>query len=337
MATGDPLIAINYHTRYYRFAESQPIDKPMSAAEYIGRKLTDRPVATIDTGFNGLLVQPFVTKWNGFPWAPWLGRFIRACAVIGIGAMPFFAAGRLLLVAVLGSLVPYMFTWNVGGGNAWRFTMHAYPCFFIAAAVAIVGAVRAVRAAKANPPLVRSTAVPIGRRTALVLAIGTLGVALYVLLPWFVVREAIAKGESTSVETGDRDSVFYRAGWSAPHVEGITVRVSLGPRAVVRLPLPQKRAYDIALRIDPVTPISPEHIDVLFNRTLVGRFRLAWNPDRVGTYRVHAREDIVNKGSNELVLIPSATTSTAAAGPRFAWLDPSASLGVRLWYVRVVP
>jgi len=92
MATGDPLIAINYHTRYYRFAENQPIAKPMSAAEYIRHKLADRPVATLDTGFNGLLVQPFVTKWNGFPWAPWLGRTVRACAVIGIGAMPFFAA-----------------------------------------------------------------------------------------------------------------------------------------------------------------------------------------------------------------------------------------------------
>ena len=39
IATGDPLLAINYHTSYYRFAEAQPIDTPMSAADYLAASL----------------------------------------------------------------------------------------------------------------------------------------------------------------------------------------------------------------------------------------------------------------------------------------------------------
>jgi len=328
LATGNPLIAIDYHTRYYRFAENQPIDKPMSAAEYIRRKFAERPVATLDTGLNGIFVQPFFTKWNGFgPWAPGAGAVARALGAAGLAAMPFFAAGRLLLVALLGSLVPYMFTWNVGGGGEWRFTMHAYPFFFVAVGVAVVGLVRAVQAVAADPVILRS-------RAATVAAIG---VAIYFVLPWYVIRESIVRGESTSIETGERDRVFFRSGWSPLHVDNIPFRVSRTERAVVRLPLPQKRAYDIALRIDPITPTSPEQVDVLFNRTLVGRFRLSLNPERVGSYRIHVRDEIVTAGSNELILIPTSLTPSLSAGPRYAWLGPSERLGLRMWYVRVVP
>lgn len=131
--------------------------------------------------------------------------------------------------------------------------------------------------------------------------------------------------------------MFYRSGWSAPHADNITVRVSRDERAVVRLPLPEKRAYDIVLRIDPVTPTSPERVDVLFNRRLVGRLRLSWDPERVGSYRLRVREDVVNAGSNELIVIPASTVPAGSAGPWFAWLDPADRIGVRLWYVRVLP
>jgi Dolichyl-phosphate-mannose-protein mannosyltransferase len=339
IATGDPLISINYHTGYYRFAENRPMDSPMSAAEYLRSKFTDRPVRTLDTGLNGLFVQPFMTKWHGFnEWMTGFGAAIRAVAVVGLAALPFFAAGRLLLVALLGSLLPYIFTWNVGGGGAWRFTMHAYPVFFVAAAVALVGAGRAIRAVARNPAVLsRATLLPIAWRVAAIAAVAALGTAWYLGLPWYVTREAIAYGESTSIETGDRDRVFYRSGWSAPRVENITVRVSRSERGVVRLPLPARRAYDIVLRIDPVTPGSPEHVDVLFNRHLIGRLRLSWNPERVGSYRLRVRGEIVTAGSNELIVIPSSVMPAGSAGPRFAWLDPGERIGVRLWYVRVLP
>jgi hypothetical protein len=339
IATGDPLIAINYHTGYYRFAENRPIDQPMSAAEYLRGKFADRPIRALDTALNGLLLQPFVTKWHGFEeWMRGLGAGLRLIAVVGLAGLPFFARGRLVLVALLGSLLPYVMTWNVGGGGAWRFTMHAYPFFFIAAGVAVVGTGRTLRTVTKDYRLLQPAAMkPYLWRLAIVAAVAGLGTAWYLGLPWYVTREAIAHGESTSIETGGRDRIFYRSGWSAPHVENITVRVSRSERAVVRLPLPVRRAYELVLRIDPVTPASPEDVDVLFNRHLVGRLRLAWNPERVGSYRLRLREDIVTAGSNELIVVPSSVVPAGSAGPGFSWLDHAERIGVRMWYVRVLP
>ena len=338
IATGDPLLAINYHTAYYRFAEARPIDQPMSAAAYLQGKFVERPIAMLDTGLNGLLVRPFVTKWQGFgDWMSGLGAVLRAISIVGLAALPFFATGRLLLVALLGSLAPYMFTWNVGGGNAWRFTMHAYPFFFVAVGVAIEGTARAVRATVAERSAVRTHARSLTWRVAAVATAAAIGALTYAELPWYVIRESIAHGDATSVETGERDRIFFRNGWSAPHFENITVRVSRAERAVVRLPLPERRAYDLVLRLDPITPSSPESVDVLFNRHLVGRFQLGWNPERVGSYRLRLREDVVNAGSNEIVIIPASLTPAGSAGPRYAWLNPDDRLGVRLWYVRVLP
>ena len=96
-------------------------------------------------------------------------------------------------------------------------------------------------------------------------------------------------------------------------------------------------AYDLVLRLDPIAANSPEQVDVLFNRHLVGRLTPTTDPERVGSYRLRLREDIVNAGSNEIILVPSSMTPAASAGPRFAWLDPAERLGVRLWYVRILP
>ena len=108
-------------------------------------------------------------------------------------------------------------------------------------------------------------------------------------------------------------------------------------RATIRIPLPERRGYDLVLRLDPVTPTAPEAVDVLFNRHLIGRLRLSWNPERVGSYRLRLREEIVNRGSNEVIIIPSSVMPAAAAGPKLAWLDPAEEVGVRLWYARVIP
>jgi Dolichyl-phosphate-mannose-protein mannosyltransferase len=338
IATGDPFISINYHTIYYRHAEGRSIDEPMSAAEYLRTKLAESPIAAVDTALNGLFVQPFITKWNGFGhWIEVLGAVLPWLAVAGLAALPFFAAGRLLVVILLTSLMPYMVTWNLGGGGEWRFTMHAYPFYLVAAGFAVVGAARVARALAVNRgALRRTTVVPLAVRTGAMAAVAALAVIVYFVLPWFVTREAIAKGASTSVDTGQRDLVFYRSGWSPAHKEGITVRISRGDRSVVHIPLPEKRHYEIVLRIDPVDPTRLEPVSVLFNRHLVGLLRLSWNPERVGSYRVRVSPDMV-RGDNELTIIPGAVVAAGSAGPRFAWLDPADRIGVRLWYVRVLP
>ena len=61
------------------------------------------------------------------------------------------------------------------------------------------------------------------------------------------------------------------------------------------------------------------------------------NPERVGSYRLTLPRDIVTAGSNEIIVIPATMTTAGAAGDRFAWLAPDDPVGVRLWYVRVVP
>jgi 4-amino-4-deoxy-L-arabinose transferase-like glycosyltransferase len=338
IATGDPLFAINHHTAYYRAAESLPVHGAMSAGEYIRSKFARRPVATFDTGVTGLFVYPFITKWGGLDtWVHGPGLILSWLALAGLAALAFSSAGRLLLVILFCSLLPVAFTWNLGDGRAWRFTMHAYPFYIVAAVYPLAGVCRAVAAVVRDPARAnRSTVVPIARRAAAVLAIAALAGVGYLALPWFVTREAIVKGDSVSVEAGPRDRVFYRSGWSPPHTDGITARVSRGARASVYFPLPAKRAYEIVLRLDPVAPGSQDRVTVLLNRKLAGLLHLTWNPERVGSYPLALPEHMVRAGSNELTLVPESIVTAGAAGPQFAWLDPAEKIGVRLWYVRVV-
>jgi hypothetical protein len=339
IATGDPFFAVNYHTGYYRHAEGLPITEPVSAAEYVGMKLVERPVRTLDTALDGMFLQPFITKWHGFePWVEGLGAVLRWTALAGAAAVAFFTSGgRLLVLLVLASLVPYVFTWNLGGGNEWRFTMHAYPFYLVAAGCALVGTVRGVRhLVTTRSILLRAHVKPFAVRLGAVIAIALVGVVSYFVLPWFVVREAIARGESTSLETGSRDRAFYREGWAPPHRDGVTVRVSRGKRSVVHLPLPVVRDYDIVLRMDPVDPAVPQRVGVLVNGHLVGMPTLSWDPERVGTYRVRVSADKV-RPTSELTIIPEPLVPAASAGQRYAWLDGSDQIGVRLWYVRALP
>ncbi|MGE5198031.1 MAG: hypothetical protein ACM3H9_00230, partial [Rhodospirillaceae bacterium] len=236
------------------------------------------------------------------------------------------------------SLLPYAFTWDLGSGRAWRFTMHAVPFYLVAASAAVAGAAGGLRRAwlrRAAPPpgeLSRTA-----RRAAAVAVVVLAGLALYFGLPWLVAGEAIAAGDSTSIEAGRRDAVFFGAGWSPPHRDGITARVSIAPWSVVRLPLPARRAYALVLRMDPTAPAARQRVRVLLNRRLVGTTDLAWDPERVGTYRVAVAADAVREGPNELAILAEPAIAAGAAGPRFAWLAPDRQIGVRLWYVRVLP
>jgi 4-amino-4-deoxy-L-arabinose transferase-like glycosyltransferase len=334
---GDPLIAINYHTGYYRYGEGLPSQQPMSAMQYLQTKVGRSPLTTIDTAMVGVFVVPFETKWTGL--APWLRPARFWAAVAGLLMLPFIATGRLLLVILLGSLVPYAFTWNVGGGGEWRFTMHAYPFYIVAACYAfarLLHLVLLVRRDRSMPSWSRLR--PGLIRSAVTGAVVLLASVLYLSMPWFAFNETLAQGQDLTVGAGTRDVAFFRHGWSPPHQEGlVTVRVSLAQRAVIWIPLPARRSYDLTLRFDPVAPALQHRVEVLLNGRLVGRIGLTWDPARVGSYRIHLSEEQVRTGANELILIPDAVVSRGDAGPRFAWVDQGASLGLRLWYVRILP
>jgi hypothetical protein len=340
IATGDPLYSIDYHTVYYRAAEGMPVGHAMSASAYIREKVAAYPFNTFDIGATGVFVRPFVTKWQGFAvWQAELGTTLRWLALIGLAAMPFFAAGRLLLLILFTSLLPYAFTWNLGDGGAWRFTMHVYPLYLAASTLAIVGAYRLAAAVLSTAPGARRALVRryVFRAAAVSCCVASASV-IYFVLPWFDVREKLMKGESVSVETGERDWPFYRSGWSPLHLAGaIPVRVSSVKRANVSFPLPKKNRYEAILRLDPVAPQMQRTVSVLLNSQLVAVLRLEWDPLRVGSYPVSLPAAWVNSGINTLTIVPDAMVSAKIAGPRFDWIDPSQPIGVRLWYVRLLP
>jgi hypothetical protein len=330
IATGDPFFAVNHHTSYYRAGEGLSIDRPVTAAEYLRTKFADHPIGTFDTGITGLLVRPFTTKWHPFDiWLRGLAAVLWWAALVGLASWVFSPRGRLMLVMLLGSLVPYAFTWNIAAGGEWRFTMHAYPVFLVASVEAGALLVRVVR----TRPAVRPAAV----RVAAVLAVAALAWGTYVALPWFVTTEAIARREAVTIEAGDRSRVFYRRGWSAPHADGaVTVRVSRGERTSVHVPLAEKRSYEAVLRLDPIIPDVQQRVTILFNRQLVGHLRLGWDPERVGAYRITLPAAWVRVGDNEITIVPDRLVPAGSAGPRFAWLDPADTVGLRMWYVRVL-
>jgi hypothetical protein len=338
ITTGDPFYAIDYHTKFYRYGEGLPSEQPMSAATYVTSKIAGRPIAALDTSMTGLFVQPFVIKWRGLDaWIHGIGRVLSWLAIGGLLASPFFADGRMLLVILFGSLLPYAFTWNVAGGGEWRFTMHAYPFYVLAALSVVQLGWRGAATLWREPQRVKTVVwKPVVRRVLPGVAIVALACAMYAVIPWFIVREAIARGDDVSIETGSRDSTFFGPGWSVPYADGKTFRVSQSERAIVRIPLPYRRTYQIVLRLDPVAPDRQHRTVVLLNRQLLATLLLTWNPDRVGAYPVQLPFDKVRVGSNELTIVPDTLVPAASAGVRFATLDPGDRLGVRLWYVRVL-
>jgi len=330
LATGDPLFSVNHHTAYYRHAEGLPSDAPMSAADYLRTRLARRPLSTLDVAVVGLFVRPFMTKWHPLDiWVRGLATMASWMAVAGLTLWLFTPLGRLLIFTLLAALLPFAFTWNLGGGGEWRFTMHVYSIYIVAAVYAGIVAVRAFR--------VRPAWCEVRWRAALAGALAIAAVLFHALMPWFAAREAIAGAEAVSIEAGPRDRVFFRQGWSSPRTDGnVTSRVSRSDRAAVHFPLPQKRAYDVVLRIDPVAPQAQNRVTVLLNRHLLGRLNLSWNPERVGSYRLTLPAEWVRAGDNEIALIPDTIVAAASAGPQFAHLAPNERVGLRVWYLRVL-
>jgi hypothetical protein len=112
--------------------------------------------------------------------------------------------------------------------------------------------------------------------------------------------------------------------------------VSRAEHAVVRIPLPERRPYQIVLRLDPVAPERQRRAVVLLNRQLLATLILTWSPDRVGSYPLLLPADKVRVGMNELTIVPDMLVPATSVGSRYARQDPNDQLGVRLWYVRVL-
>lgn len=340
IGTGDPLFAVNYHTIYYLDHEGQDPYQGLSAAEYVGRKFRTTPVATTETAMRGLTDVPFENKWNGFdPWLPGLGAVLRLLAVAGLIGWLFVPAGRLLLLMLICTLAPYMVTWSVGDGAAWRFTMPAYPFYLVAAFWAAGEAVRlavALRHGDQRAPWLRLAA---PRATAAGAIVGA-----YLLfshyMPYFVARESLLRGESTTIGAGERDGAFFVEGWTALTRAGnVTARLSAGEHAVLVMPLPERRGYHVVLRIDllPFPTDRVQRVRVALERQPVADLQLVPSPERVGAYEFDIPANLVPPGRRRFDLVADFALPMAEAGHAFPEIPREQRAAYRFWYARVTP
>jgi hypothetical protein len=344
IVTGDPLIAIDYHTRFYQSAEHVTTETPPTAFQYVAGKLRARPIKEIDTAVRGLVAYPFEIKWRGFvAWrVPGLGRVLEALAFLGLLLWIWQPTGRFLLLILFSSLAPYMLTWTLQGGGEWRFTMHAYAFYLVAAFAALDATVKAVRALVAD----RATSMARWRErrviwktaaTALLIAAGS--VASH-WSPYFVAREALLDGDSTSIEAGDNDSVFFHDGWTGlVHAGAVISRFATTERATLMVPFPERRAYHLVIRMDPVpdTAVPSQRVRIVIDGRDSGTFELTWNPERVGAYALELPADAVRPGRATLEFVAEHASVVGQAATMFPELAELKSVAFRLWYVRLTP
>ena len=340
VVTGDPLYAVNYHTIYYLDHEGQDPYQGLTAAEYVSRKFRTAPIATTETAVRGVTDMPFENKWNGFdPWLPGLGAGLRLLAIAGLLGWLFVPAGRLLLIMLLGTLAPYMVTWSVGDGAAWRFTMPAYP-FYLVASLWVAGEVVRLAVRSRDSDERRR----LMRRAAPRIAVAGGLAGLFLLfthqMPYFVVRESLLSGESTTIGAGERDGAFFVEGWTRLTRAGnVTARLAAGERASIVIPLPERRAYHIVFRMDPL-PFSTEqlqHVRVDLEGRPVAELQLVPSPDRVGAYVVDIPAGQVEPGPRRFDLVADYAKPMAEAGGAFPEIPREQHAAFRFWYARVTP
>jgi hypothetical protein len=139
LAYGDPFYAVNFHTEFYRARSGMPHREAMGWLEYL--RVGFRPLQLLDVGLRGVTTYPFANKWHGLDYlSPGLARCLAVSSLAGLALFLRSAPGRLLLVVLVTALLPYAFTWPIPGGTEWRFTMHAYPFYLIAASLCLTQA-----------------------------------------------------------------------------------------------------------------------------------------------------------------------------------------------------
>jgi hypothetical protein len=299
IAFHDPFYSINAHTGFYRIAEGLPGDKPLGVFAYLfGR---GHPFRLGETLLLGVTTVPFEQCWTGLDyWRPGIGSALSFLSLAGLFAFGGSAQGRLLLLILGTSLVPYAFTWDIPGGGGWRFRFHAYPFYLVASALALTGTYVVVRAAVLGKTRVRWKR---GAWIGATLLIGAAGLWIGILeLTRLRVREDIAYGSATIPVGIARYRLLLGSGWSSPlRLGNIPVRLAARESAVV-LPLVRGRAYSLGLRMDSFFPneSTPQVVAVFLNERPCGAVTLLPKKDRIGSYALRLPPDLVQEGWNRL-------------------------------------
>ena len=274
LAFGDPLIAVNRNTNYYRAGAGIDASEPQGTGSYLWARASERPVAFVDQTLQGFTTYPFANKWRALNrWIPQLGHVLGALALAGMLAWAWTPRGRFLLLMLFSSMLPYVFTWQISA--AWRFTMHTYPIYLVAAGFALTFLL-GLAATPRELPTGRQVRL-FGARAAASLAILIAIWAVLWSLPRPSFREAMRTGQSVHVELGWRDHSFFPSDAWYPQIEQrrVPVRLSRGRRTQIRLPLPPGQDYLVALRVFTARSIPQSRIvRVLAHGQQVARFRV---------------------------------------------------------------
>jgi hypothetical protein len=338
IAFGDPLFAVNYHTGFYRYRDAQRADQPASVAQFLFS--SGHPYRTLERGYIGLTSYPFANKWTGFEGGPPLvGAVLAASALTGLVMWIFSAPGRLLLVILSSSLLPFAFTWDVPGGAEWRFTLHAYPFYLVAAALTVTRLPALARPGRLAERLWNR------RRTVVPALVGGVAVALAgwwlaVGLRYLRFREDVRTGEPARFEAGPRDRLFIGEGWYGPVASGnARVRFSHGRRATIDLPLAARRGYRLTLRIDPFEfdGAPPQTLTVALNGSVLADLPLQWDETRIGSYTVRLPASQVREGRNTIELRAAYSTRAESVGGGVQEVAGDRDVAFLFWYLRVEP
>jgi len=253
----------------------------------------------------------------------------------------FLPDGRLLLVLLVTSLIPYALTWTVGGGREWRFTEHAYPIYLVLACDVVRRVAAAVRLYRSSPlsrrAWLRSFQWPAAGLAAALLVIAP----VYFMLPFFVARESLQSGEAATIPAGPRDGVFFHGAWSRPSGRsGVELRAAERDHVSMRVPLPSAGPLWLTLRMDPAEtkdPMRQPSVTVFLNRQPLGAVTFTRTPGRVGSYRFTVPAGTPRGFFNTIDLVATHTVPAADAGANFASLETTTPVAFRLWYARIEP
>ncbi len=334
VAFGDPLYSINAHTRFYRARQDLASTVPMSWLTYLSTTL--RPFELLDDMLVGLTSYPFASKWEQFGfWAGFLPAVLPPLAIVGLVLLATQRVGRLLLVVLFASLLPYAFTWRVPGGAEWRFTLHAYPFYLLAAVLCAVEAASLLPLPRARLALSRLR----WRRVAAAGLVVAAGWWAWNALYYLRLREAVRARRAVPFDAGPRDALYFGAGWYRPFATpNARVRCAHGRHAELALPLEAGRGYALAVRMDPLATAdeTPQTVAVSLNGVPLGTLSLVRDPRRVGSYALRVPAAATVDGRNRLAFDAAWSRAAGAAGAAQG-VPAEWETSFLLWYVTVAP
>lgn len=313
---GDPLYAINDMTKFYRAREHYEAGESMGVGDYLKMKMTSRPYQFLNTAIIGMTSYPLNNKWSGFDyWSPIIGRLLYGSAIVGLFLLLLSGEGRLILVVLFASILPFAFTWHIKGGAEYRFTVHAYPFYLIAACYALIRFLHSLKASQLAQ--ISAYVKARGRSVA-----GGIAAAIAVLmLAWFSYRalqmkqfgETLAAGESVTIPADG--SAFFADGWSGVvRMREEQVRISTGTESVLRLPLSAGNDHNLSLILDSlnVDPGSQTQLRIFLNKSEIQTIQLEKTSGSI--YKVSIPKQSAHSGANDLRLqspYPFAFTSAS--------------------------